>query len=183
MCTSSELHMHYLAFQFLCLFTKVRKNNTKFVVCVFASAQNMSTVTERFFIFNIPVLFENLPGNLKFLRNVIRKQAVLMKTFVHLCSLSKLFLDREKFQIEFAEKIKIRLIIIVFVSGNHSVYEIMWENIIQAFQQAYHRRQYTYKFQMRFVCRIVTEKMKIRSHARKSLLHHNWQIPSDLLQE
>ena len=78
MCNSSELHMHYFAFPFLCVFPKVRKANTKFIKCVFASAQNNSAVTEGTFItFDIPVRFENLHRNFKFLWIVMRTSTAL----------------------------------------------------------------------------------------------------------
>ena len=68
MCTSNELQMHFFAFPFLCVFPKVRTANIKFIKCCFASAQNNWALTERIFIpFDIPVLFENLSRNFKFL--------------------------------------------------------------------------------------------------------------------
>jgi len=177
--------MHYFAFPFLCVILKVRKANTKLIKCVFASAQNNSALTERVFIFDILVLFENLSSNVKFLWNVMRISAALNEDYARLWYIAELFLDWEIFQTEFVEKIKTRIINIVvffFLVGNRSVYETMLENIVPAVRQQTTDYATCIMVQMRFACRIFTVKMKIHAHGRKSLLHYNWHILSDIVQ-
>jgi len=53
-----------------------------------------------------------------------------METNIHFWSyLAKFFLEREMFQTEVVEKIKIRILFSFFF--NPAVYEIMWKNVVQ----------------------------------------------------
>jgi hypothetical protein len=143
----------------------VRKATTKFVMCAFASAQNNSEFTERIFIFDIPVLFENLSRNLKFLWKVVRIQAALNENVcTFMISLAELFLDWEMFQTGFVE-IKTRIINSLIGKSF-----LLWDNVRKYIKgNRAGRTQMTNTClmgQIDFAYRIITAKMKTHPHGR-----------------
>jgi hypothetical protein len=87
------------------------------------------------------------------------------------------------FQTGFVEKIRTKIIISgLFFTGNRVIYETVLENIVQAVRQQTTDDNTCIMVEMRFACRIFTAEMKIHAHGRKSLLHHNRQILSDIVQ-